>query len=274
MQFGFSTLGCPAWSLERVAEAAGKFGYAGVELRLIDGEVITPPLVRGNLRRIESLFGTSGPKIIGLGSSARFAMADSNERAKNEQEVVELLDLARDLGVPMVRVFGGRIPAGEKLDAGVSRLAESLNRLAPNAERAGVRIGLETHDDFSRSAAVADVLNLVPSAAVGALWDTHHPFEMGEPTAVVWTNLANRLLHVHLKDAKRRADSGWDLVLLGDGEVPCREILRALALRGYPGWVVAEWEKKWHPELAEPDVAMPQHLAKMREWIADLACRA
>jgi fatty-acyl-CoA synthase len=93
---------------------------------------------------------------------------------------------------------------------------------------------------------------------------------MGEPTAVVWTNLANRLLHVHLKDAKRRADGGWDLVLLGDGDVPCREILRALVLRGYTGWVVAEWEKKWHPQLADPEIALPQHVAKMRDWIADL----
>jgi sugar phosphate isomerase/epimerase len=270
MDFGFSTLGCPAWSLERVAEAAVEYGYAGVELRLIDGEVITPSLVRGNFRRFASLFGASGPKIIGLGSSGRFSMPNLDERQKNERDVVELLDLARELGVPIVRVFGGRIPTGEMLEDGVRRLAESLNRLAHHAERAGVKIGLETHDDFSSSAAVADVLTRVPSAAVGALWDTHHPFEMGEPTAVVWTNLANRLLHVHLKDAKRRVDSGWDLVLLGDGDVPCREILRALALRDYRGWVVAEWEKKWHPELAEPEVALPQHLAKMREWIADL----
>jgi sugar phosphate isomerase/epimerase len=270
MKFGFSTLGCPAWALERVAEAAGDYGYAGVELRLIDGEVITPALVRGNLGRIASLFGVNGPKVIGLGASARFAMADPEERAKNEREVVELLDLARELGIPMVRVFGGRVASGEPLDLAVSRLAESLNRLASHAERAEVAIGLETHDDFSSSATVAEVLRRVPAASIGALWDTHHPFEMGEPTAVVWTNLANRLLHVHLKDAKRRADAGWDLVLLGEGDVPCREILRALVLRGYSGWVVAEWEKKWHPQLAEPEVALPQHFAKMRDWIADL----
>jgi sugar phosphate isomerase/epimerase len=271
MQFGFSTLGCPAWSLERVAEGAAEYGYAGVELRLLDGEVITPSLIRANLPRIRSRFGQDGPKLIGLGSSARLSMPGPVERAKNEHDVVELLDLAHDLGVPMVRIFGGRLSPGDTLDTAVIRLADSLNRLAAPAERAGVKIGLETHDDFSHSARVADVLNRVPSRSVGALWDTHHPFQMGEPTPVVWTNLANRLLHVHLKDAKRRADGGWDLVLLGDGDVPCREVLRALVLRDYAGWVVAEWEKKWHPELAEPEVALPQHLAKMREWIVDLA---
>jgi sugar phosphate isomerase/epimerase len=257
--------------LERVAEAAREYGYEGIELRLIDGEVINPVLVQANLRRIESLFGEGRTRIVGLGSSARFSMADASERAKNEAEVNALLDLARELQVPMVRIFGGRVSDGDSLASAVDRLADSLNRCAEHAERAGVSIGLETHDDFSRSAAVAEVLAKVPSRAVGALWDTHHPFRMGEPTAVVWANLANRLIHVHLKDAKRRADGGWDLVLLGEGEVPCREILRALALRGYNGWVSAEWEKKWHPEIAEPEVALPQHLRTIREWLADLA---
>jgi sugar phosphate isomerase/epimerase len=270
MRFGFSTLGCPDWSLERVAEAAQDYGYDGVELRVLDGEVITPELVRSNLRRIGSLFGEGRPRIIGLGSSARFSMTDAAERAKNEAEVIAFLDLAHDLGVPMVRVFGGRVSEGDTLEAAVGRLADSLNRCAEHAEKVGVSIGLETHDDFSRSAAVSEVLARVPSPSVGALWDTHHPFRMGEPTAVVWTNLAARLIHVHLKDARRRADGNWDLVLLGEGEVPCREILRALALREYGGWVVAEWEKKWHPEIAEPEVAFPQHLSKMREWISDL----
>jgi len=41
-------------------------------------------------------------------------------------------------------------------------------------------------------------------------------------------------------------------------------------LRGYAGYVVMEWEKKWHPEIADPDVAMPQHIARAREWLADL----
>jgi fatty-acyl-CoA synthase len=32
---------------------------------------------------------------------------------------------------------------------------------------------------------------------------------------------------------------------------------------GYRGYVSVEWEKKWHPELADPEVALPQHL----EWL-------
>jgi sugar phosphate isomerase/epimerase len=39
---------------------------------------------------------------------------------------------------------------------------------------------------------------------------------------------------------------------------------------GYQGWVSVEWEKRWHPEIAEPEVALPQHLAVLGTWIRDM----
>jgi sugar phosphate isomerase/epimerase len=55
-------------------------------------------------------------------------------------------------------------------------------------------------------------------------------------------------------------------VLLGHGEVPVREMLTLLAGGGYRGWVSVEWEKRWHPEIEEPQVALPQYLAVLRAW--------
>lgn len=270
MKFGMSTLGCPEWTLEQVSQAASDYGYQGVELRILDGEVITPALLRANRGRLAKLFGGANPELIGLGSSVRLSTSDPNERAEQERTLLEYVEIAQQLGVPMVRIFGGKISESDDDRAAVQHVAESLNRCAPIAERAGITIALETHDDFSRSAMVAAALDKVKSSAIGALWDTHHPYRMGESLVDVWSNLANRLVHVHLKDARRRSAGDWDLVLLGEGEVPCREILRALVLRGYRGYVSAEWEKKWHPEIASPEIALPQHLTKMKEWIADI----
>ena len=36
MKISFSTLGCPAWSLDRILDAAGRLGYDGVELRFVE----------------------------------------------------------------------------------------------------------------------------------------------------------------------------------------------------------------------------------------------
>lgn len=91
---------------------------------------------------------------------------------------------------------------------------------------------------------------------------------MGETPARTMALLGSRLRHAQVKDARRRGD-GWDLVLLGEGEVPVRESLAAMRAGGYDGWVVVEWEKKWHPEIAPPEVALPQHLALLLQWLAE-----
>lgn len=267
MKLGFSTLGCPGWTLEQAVAAAKEHGYDGIELRLIDDQVITPELVAANRERIKRLFGEAGIELAALGSSARFSVADRAEREQHEAAALELIKLASELGAPVVRVFGGKRPEGVTMEQAIENVADSLNRLAPAAEAAGVAVALETHDDFSRSADVAETLRRVPSKAIGALWDTHHPYRMGESIAQVWTLLAGRLLHTHVKDA-RRAGDGWDLVLLGEGEVPVREVVRTLAMRQWKGYVVVEWEKKWHPEIPEPEVAFPQHIRLLREYLA------
>jgi len=39
--------------------------------------------------------------------------------------------------------------------------------------------------------------------------------------------------------------------------------------RGYDDFISVEWEKKWHPEIAEPEVAFPQHLALLQDYVRD-----
>ena len=200
---------------------------------------------------------------------------DSSIRLTDEHPAAELrqfLELASDWEAPLVRVFGGALPdhgAGRR--ARLEAAARVLEEVAPTAERLGVAIGVETHDAFSASAVVAELLRLVDSAAVGAVWDSHHPHRMGERAADVWANLGPRVLLAQVKDARLDPgrDDGWQLVLLGEGEVPVRDMLALLSDGGYRGWVSVEWEKRWHPELAAPEVALPQHLATLGSWLEE-----
>ncbi len=268
MKLAFSTLSCPSWTLERAVTAAREYGYSAIELRLIDDQTLTPALLRANLERVRRAFAGSGIAICGLGSSARLA-DNAPERAPHEQELRELIPMAKSLGVPMIRVFGGNRPAGADEARGITNVAAGLSTVAPMAEDAGVSLLLETHDDFCRSEVVARVMAQAPSPAVGVIWDSHHPFRHGDSIALTWKNLAPRLKHVHIKDARKSPTgkaSGWDLVLLGEGEVPVREMLQTLKANGYDGYVSVEWEKRWHPDIPDPEIALPQHMAKLREW--------
>ena len=142
-----------------------------------------------------------------------------------------------------------------------------LEDAVPLAGPLGVAVGVETHDAFSASSVVAELLALVPSDLVGAVWDSHHPHRMGETPAEVYANLGPRILLAQVKDARRAADGEWQLVPLGTGEVPVRDMLSLLVAEGYPHWISVEWEKRWHPEIDEPEVALPQHLDLLTTWL-------
>jgi hypothetical protein len=36
---------------------------------------------------------------------------------------------------------------------------------------------------------------------------------------------------------------------------------------GYCGYAILEWEKRWIPDLPEPEIAFPQYVKQMRKWL-------
>ena len=264
-RIAFSTLAFPDADLATAVSLGRSWGYAGVELRLIDGELIDPAMPAAARARVKRTLAAAGLPAVAVDSSIRLTGADP------AAELRQFLELASDWEAPLVRVFGGPLPDGPGRQARLEAAARVLEEAAPAAERLGVAIGVETHDAFSASAVVAQLLAQVDSAAVGAVWDSHHPHRMGERAADVWANLGPRVLLAQVKDARPDSgrDDGWQLVLLGEGEVPVRDMLALLSDGGYQGWVSVEWEKRWHPELAAPEVALPQHLARLGSWLEE-----
>jgi fatty-acyl-CoA synthase len=256
----FSTLGAPAWSIVRVAEAVAEFGYDGIELRLLDGAVIDAQTLSAEAHNVvTAVLKKAGVPVACYDSSVRLTMPDTYP------ELRASLQLAHDLEAPLVRVFGGR-PHPETLPAWSHE--EIGNRIAPlldDAESLGVSVALETHDFFSSAASVAALLDHVSHPRLGVVWDVRHTWGQGESPEDAVAALGDRILFVHVKDALNTPD-GPRLCLLGEGEVPVPESLSVLRRAGYTGWISVEWEKYWHPELDEPEIALPQHAKLLREW--------
>ncbi|MEZ4861420.1 MAG: sugar phosphate isomerase/epimerase family protein [Caldilineaceae bacterium] len=263
----WSTLGSPEWSFEHTVEQAAANGYQALEVRILDGVIIPVDLSAERRRQMKAVMAQYNISIVGLGLSTRFSSPDPAERQANVTDLQRYVELANDLGAPMVRSFGGNVAEGQSLEQTIDWVAAGLNAAASTAEREGVTIVLETHDAFCRGAEVAKVLAQVSSPAIAAVWDVHHPFRMGESIEETWRLIGARTHHVHLKDARKRADGSWQLVLMGEGEVPCRAVVDLLRRNGYQGYLSMEWEKKWHPEIEEPEVALPQHAQVVREWL-------
>jgi sugar phosphate isomerase/epimerase len=265
-RLAFSTLAFPGTTLARAASLGREYGYQGIELRLIDGELIDPSMPASARGAVRQTVAAAGLPIVAVDSSIRLTGDNPGP------ELSRFLELASDWECPLVRVFGGGLSDDARLRRGhLARAARVLEASVPLAERAGVAIGVETHDAFSSAALVAELLALVDSPLVGAVWDSHHPHRMGERPGDVYDLLGRRLLLAQVKDARRAAGSadGWQLTLLGQGEVPVREMLQLLDRGGYQGWISVEWEKHWHPEIEEPELALPQHFELLAAWLAE-----
>ena len=122
----------------------------------------------------------------------------------------------------------------------------------------------ETHDDWSTSGQVLEILHEQDPRDVGVLWDIEHSVRQGESPVDTVTGLRRFLRHVHFKDS-RNVDGKRSPTLLGEGELPLRECLHALRETSYAGWICLEAEKRWHPlETPEPEVSIPQFVAFKR----------
>ena len=190
-----------------------------------------------------------------------------------------MLAVAQQMGTDILRVFPGKYPESVSDEQAIAWVVAGLNELVPQARATGVRLALELHDSFewnrkkvrgtTTSSFVARVLEQVTAPEVGVQWDLGNPYQEGESSKETWANLPkNRLIYVHVKDLRPTDTGDWQYVAMGEGIIPQSDIVDWLRAANFDGWLSFEWEKKWHPELAEPEVALPQYIAFMRALLA------
>lgn len=261
----FSTLACPTWEWQKVLDFAKQHGFAAIELRGLGGQMDLPSLPlfaadRIDLTKKEIL--ANKLKIACVSSSAQLYVEDPIKRAKELADGRRFIDLASTLGAPYVRVFGGKADSDKNpvpSDETKARVAAGLHELGVYAGPKNVTVIIESHDHFTASATLKTVLQSADSDHVGLLWDAHHTFATSnEDPEITVRQLGSWIRHTHLKDS---VGSGEDrkYVLTGRGNVPIQRQIEALQSIGYKGYYCFEWEKVWHPDLLDPEIAVADY---------------
>ncbi|MFM6938207.1 MAG: sugar phosphate isomerase/epimerase family protein [Aquirufa sp.] len=260
----FSTLGCPAWDFAQVLQHAQANQYAGIEIRGVKGDLDLPnnPIFSGtNIGATRRQVADAGVKIVNLGSSANMHFLDPKKRQNNLNEAKKYIELASQLGCPFIRVFPNDLPKDQPENETVDAIIRALQDLGNFAKNTGVKVLLESHGKVIKSDMLLYIMKSTHHAQVGLVWDFFNMWSVTqEPPAQVYQVLKKYILHTHIKDAIL-SGSGETYTLLGHGNAPVQEALHALKAGGYSGYYSFEWEKHWHPEIEDPEIAIP-HYAK------------
>ncbi len=257
-KLAFTTLACPNWSWEMIVSRAIEYGYQGIEPRGVEGEMdLTKarPFIKENLPSTKNQLKEYGLEVPCLDTSARFDDPETIDR--NIEEARKHADLAAELNAPYIRVFGDRMRSPESASDTIAQVAESLDKLGEYAKDTSVMVLIETHGDFSKTDYMLELLRQIQSPAVGVLWDIHHPYRFqGESLESTFNRISNYVRHTHVKDSIM-TENGPRYCPIGQGDLPLRNALELLRNHNYSGWISFEWEKRWHPEIEEPEVVLP-----------------
>jgi sugar phosphate isomerase/epimerase len=280
LPIAFSTLGCPKWEWKTILDQASKLGYAAIELRGLMNEMDLPKSPQFNGEKLkESLkdLDALGLKISDLGASTRLGEPDPAKRAAQIDEAKRFIDLAHKLKSPYVRVFGGKLGKDQTMQGASELIIAGFRELHGHARGSGITLLIESHDEFTTSTSLSNILKGANLPTAALLWDTHHTFVAGkEQPADTFKQLSKYVRHTHLKDSRppQAGEQDRRYVLTGAGEVPIKETVKVLAAGGYRGYYCFEWEKRWHPEIEDPEVAFPHYAKVMREYLAEAGIKA
>lgn len=275
LRTAFSTVACPAWTLDRVARAAAEWGYTGVELRSF-GEGGTqfacdPALTCGS--KVRELFREAGVEIAGVASGVRFDApvfppVVGNLLPACEASVDEgrhMVAVAQHLGAPYLRAFAFEVTSRESRRAALRRIGERLAKVCDYARGRDVTVLIENGGSFPRATDLIEIIDRIASPQLAASYDAATAHAAGEDPAEGVASLASRLRVARVRDLREgRA------CRLGAGDVPVREVIAALRHSdetwGTDPWAVIAWDRAWLPDLAPADEVLSAALQRIVEW--------
>jgi sugar phosphate isomerase/epimerase len=251
--------------------------YAGVTH--IDAADLSP----SSARQITDLFAQSNLSISALGYYPNPLCADDRESAACIEHLKKVILAAKTLGLSNVNTFIGRDPARSLAD-NWKLFDQTWPPIIQFAEKNGVRIGIEncpmlfTNDEWPGGKNLAinpaiwrEMFRRIPSKYFGLNYDPSHAVWqfMDSPTHI--RQFADRLFHVHAKDARIDRAKLNDVGILatpiefhqpklpGLGDVPWAAFFAALTDIRYTGPVCIEVEDRaYEATLADRQRALRQ----------------
>ncbi len=244
-----------ALTVEEMIPKAAAFGFDGIELLGRSPHASPLDLDQSARARIRKLAESHGLEIAAIGGQTDFSFPDPRIREWCLLHLSEMITLARDMGVRIIRVFAAGF---ENMRTDVSYLQqwnwarEGLKRAAGIAEKHGMILALQNHAPIMESyKKVLEMIEEVGSPSLKACIDPHCLWWADESMDEAVRSCGPLLAHSHLEDFRTLSAhleffnakgwikyTDWEFCPLGQGMVDHKTFVRALKQIGYAGYLV------------------------------------
>jgi sugar phosphate isomerase/epimerase len=146
--------------------------------------------------RIKRACEKAGVRLSGLSSHCPLCKPEiSTEYLK------QAVRFAAECGAPVINTDEGPKPSWTTVEEDHTLMRYVLHEAAQLAEARGILIGLEPHQQYSKTPKGLDkIYNLVDSPAIGINFDTGNSYLSGEDPVEWLEHVLDRLVHLHAKD--------------------------------------------------------------------------
>jgi len=223
MKLGFMSSVYPDKSLTELIEIGKTYGYEGLEFRPEWGHAHGIELEASQAERREAAAVLRESELEGICLSPGTRFHDEETREAELEKLTRYIDLAADVRIPYLRVFGDPLPiAGQgKRARQYQVLADYYGRAAERAGAAGVTLALETHMNFRGVDAGEVLFQAGYPPALRINWHLGHCLRYGEGVDEAYRHVKGSVVHVHFSlsddEAQNRAQERQVALLKNDG---------------------------------------------------------
>jgi sugar phosphate isomerase/epimerase len=196
------------------------------------------------LLELKNLAFRLGLDVSGTAIGNDFCLPPGPERDAQLAMTRDWIDRAAILGAPVIRIFAGKVPAGDTEDAAVERCVEGIDESLNYAAQRGVFLALENHGGITATAEqlLRIVQRVKESPWFGVNFDGGN-FASADPYAEL-ERIAPYAVNAQIKACVKR-----------NGQKEPADLARIVGIlkdAGYRGYVVLEYEEDEDPFKAIP----------------------
>ena len=249
--------------VEAALDAAKKYGFEAIELCIGETGALGLDTTENRCREILAYAALVGVQVASTASGLYWSYAlgsdSADDRARAGSALEQMIQITSWLGAKTLLTIPGAVDIFFLPDSPVNtydsvweRSVEGLARVLPQAENAGVRLGLENvWNKFLLSPLeLARFIDGFGSPALGAYVDVANVLPFGYPEQ--WLRiLGPRVAGIHFKDYRKAVGTVEGFVDLLEGDVNWPAVMAAISEIGYSGPVAAEMIPlyRFYPEV-------------------------